>query len=72
MNFTTLREKYKNFIYKKFEINEDEQSIKIQYFFEIPGLTEFTPTIQIMKKNIKYKTIKDEYVKNIVFNLGIV
>lgn len=72
MNFTELREKYKTFIYKDFEITEDKESITIQYYFEIPGLAEFTPTIQIMKKDIKYKSIDDEYVKNIVFNLGMI
>ena len=72
MDFIALREKYKNFIYKKYEITEDEEDINIKYFFEIPEVAEFTPTIQIMKKNIKYKTIEDEYVKNIVFNLGMV
>lgn len=72
MDFINLREKYKNFIYKNFTITEDEQTIKIQYFFEIPQLAEFKPTIQIMKKNIKYKTVDEEYVKNIVFNLGMV
>lgn len=72
MNFIKLRERYKTFIYKDFEITEDKESINIRYFFEIPNLAKFEPSIQIMKKNIKYKSIDNEYVRNIVFNLGMI
>lgn len=72
MNFDTLREKYKTFIYKNFKITEDKESIDIKYYFEIPNLAKFEPSIQIMKKDIKYKSIDDEYVRNIVFNLGMI
>lgn len=72
MNFTELRKNYKEFIYKSFEITEDKESIIIRYFFEIPNLAKFEPNIQIIKKDIKYKSIDDEYVKNIVFNLGMI
>ena len=72
MNFESLRQKYKKFIYKDFKITEDKESINITYYFEIPGLTKFEPNIQIMKKNIKYKSIDNEYIRNIVFNLGMI
>lgn len=72
MDFNALREKYKTFSYKDFEITEDEESINIKYYFEIPDLAKFEPSIQIMKKHIKYKSVDNEYVKNIVFNLGMI
>jgi len=72
MNFNDLREKYKTFIYKDFDITEEEKTITIKYDFEIPNLTKFQPTIQILKKQIPYKSISNDFVRNIVFNLGMV
>lgn len=72
MDFNELRNTYKSFIYKAFEITEDKENINIKYYFEIPGLANFEPSLQILKKNIKYKTVNDEYVRNIVFNLGMI
>lgn len=70
--FNILREKYKEFIYKDFEIREENNNIIIKYFFEIPGLTKFEPTITIEKRNIKFNSIEDNLVKEMVFNLGMV
>lgn len=63
---------YPKFIYQSYEINEDDSKIIIKYFFEIPGLTTFEPTIEILKKDFKWKDIHSNKVKNIVFNLGMV
>ena len=70
--FNILREKYKEFIYKDFEIREENNNIIIKYFFEIPGLTKFEPIITIEKRNINFNSIEDALVKNMVFNLGMV
>lgn len=72
MDINHLRETYKQFIYKSYEIIEEEDKISIKYFFEIPGLTEFAPKIEILKKKFKFKDINTDIVKNIVFNLGMV
>ena len=71
-DFETLRNEYKEFIYKEYEISEDETCIKIQYRFEIPNLQIFTPTIEIEKRNIEFISIDNDAIKNIVFNIGMV
>jgi len=70
-DFEILRKKYK-FFYKSYKIEEDENSIIIKYEFEIPNLVTFQPKIEIFKKDIKFKNINSNLVKNIVFNLGMV
>lgn len=63
---------YPKFIYKSYDIREEEDKILIEYNFEIPGLTTFKPTIEILKKNFKFKSVNSNKVKNMVFNLGMV
>ena len=70
--FIEFRKKYKEFIYKKYEIIENEEEYKITYFFEIPNLKEFTPYISINKKDILNKNINQRVFKNLVFNIGMV
>lgn len=70
--FLNLREKYKEFIYNSYEIKEDSDKIEIKYEFEIPSLTKFEPKIIIQKKNIKFKTVNNDYIKYLAFNLGMV
>jgi len=71
-NFNNLRQQYKEFIYKSYEIKETETSIIIKYKFEIPNLNTFEPKIEILKKDINFKSIDSDIVRNIVFNLGMV
>lgn len=72
MDFCEVREKYPNFIYNDYKIEELEDRIVIEYDFEIEGLSKFNPRIEIIKKNFKFKNINSNIVKNIVFNLGMV
>ena len=72
MKFEELREKYDKFIYEKYEINDDWDWWNITYFFSIPWLTEFRPTIQIDKKNIKNQNIDKDFVNYLVFHIGLV
>lgn len=68
-----LRNKYTEFRYKNYSINEDEENIYIEYNFEITNLCKFNPTITIKKKNYIKEDINDNNVfKNLVFNLGLV
>lgn len=71
-NFNELRNKYDKFIYKGYNVLEDKDKIKLEYFFEIPNLSKFNPTIEIEKRNISFKTINKNYIKNIVFNIGMI
>ena len=70
--FEDLRNGYKEFIYKSYNISEDENKIKIEYFFEIPNLSIFKPTIEIEKRNIKFKRTNSDFVKKLVFNIGMI
>lgn len=70
--FIELRNKYKEFIYKSYNIQESKNSIKIEFLFEIPNLATFKPIIEIEKRNINFKNINTDFVKNIVFNLGMI
>lgn len=72
MNFLELRQKYPNFFYNSYKIEEDTEKIYIEYEFEIENLTKFNPKIEILKKEFILKDIKKDIVKNIVFNLGMV
>ena len=72
MKFEELRGKYNKFIYEKYEINDVWDWWNITYFFNIPWLTEFKPTIQIDKKNIKNKHIDKNFVNYLVFHIGLV
>lgn len=70
--FDDLRKKYKEFIYHSYDIKENGDAIIIKYEFEIPGLSKFEPQITIQKKNIKFNLIDSDFVRYIVFNLGMV
>ena len=72
MIFEELREKYDKFIYEKYEINDIWDWWNITYFFSIPWLAEFRPTIQIDKKNIKNQNIDKDFVNYLVFHIGLV
>lgn len=70
--FEELRDKYKEFIYKDYKITEDKKMIRIEYLFEIPNLSEFKPKIEIEKRNINFKNVNSNFVKNLVFNIGMI
>ena len=71
--FEELRERHKEFIYKDYEINDTNEYISIKYYFEIPNLSKFEPEIKILKKDIGFREdINSEFVKNIVFNMGMI
>ena len=70
--FEDLRNKYKEFIYEKYEIIENNNDYEIIFHFNIPGLTEFKPKIIIEKENITNKNINKEFLEYLVFNIGLV
>ena len=69
--FLYLREKYNTFIYEDYEILEDNEEFILKFYFNIVGLVKFAPTVKILKKNLKFKSINNT-LKNIAFNLGMV
>ncbi|NLC96449.1 MAG: hypothetical protein GX675_02635 [Erysipelotrichaceae bacterium] len=71
MEFSELRKMYPTFIYHGYDIEENEESIKIIYNFEISGLSSFNPVWNIKKKDNKiYSELK--IFKESVFSLGMV
>ena len=72
MKFEELRKKHNKFIYEKYEIDDEWDWLNITYFFDIPGLTEFRPSIKIDKKNIKNQNIDSDFVDYLVFHVGLV
>lgn len=70
--FVKFRSMYKEFIYHSYEIKESKDSIEIKYEFEIPNLSKFQPKITIQKKNIKFESVNNDYIRYIAFNLGMV
>ena len=72
MDFNELRNTYKKFVYKDYEIIDADDKIIIKYYFEIPGLTKFEPSIEMLKKNFIIENINTKFTENLVFNLGMV
>ena len=70
--FLDFRNKYKNFIYDKYDINYDEENMIIKYYFEIEGLETFNPSIKINKKYIKNNNINNNMLNYLVFHIGLV
>ena len=70
--FEDLRNKYKEFIYEKYEIKEREKEYEIIFHFNIPNLTTFEPKIIIEKKHITNENINKEFIDYLVFNIGLV
>lgn len=68
--FIEFREKYKDFIYKKFSY-EIKDKLEIKYYFEIPGLIEFTPEIKIPKEVI-INEIDKEYLEYLIGQIGLI
>ena len=70
--FEDLRNKYKEFIYEKYEIIENNNEYEIKFYFNIPNLTTFEPKIIIKKENITNKNINKDFLKYLIFNIGLV
>ena len=70
--FEDLRNKYKDFIFEKYEIIESINEYEIIFHFNIPNLTTFEPKIIIEKKHITNKNINKEFLEYLIFNIGLV
>ena len=63
--------KYDTFIYDHYEIEDLKNSIKITYYFDIPNLEKFTPTIEIPKKEEKSVLATNAIYKNFICLLWV-
>ena len=65
------REKYPDFYYRAYNVEEDEREVRISYEFEIEGLAKFSPSWVFYKRNSE--SVSDSVTfKNLVFSLGLV
>lgn len=69
-SFDELRNKYKSFVYKNFEVKDESDKYVLKFYFEIPGLESFNPSIEIEKKD--FKNTDKKTIENIAFNIGLV
>lgn len=72
LKFEQYRKEYKEFIYNSYSLTEDEEAIYLQYDFQIPKLTSFSPKLRILKKKMKFKSIDSEQARNMAFNIGLI
>ena len=72
VQFNEYRNKYKEFYYNSFSLTEDNDAIYLEYDFEIPGLSKFSPKLKILKKNMNFKSIDSVQAKNMAFNIGMI
>lgn len=68
--YKKLREKFPQFIYKKYLVFWKGKDLVLTYFFEIPPKFEFKTKILIEK--VPKIDLKDKTLSNLVFNLGLV
>lgn len=70
--FKEYRLQYPEFIFERFTIDEDIDNLTITYYFNIPGLTEFTPKIIIPKLPLNQDNINNKFMEYLVFHVGLV
>ncbi|MBR5800877.1 MAG: hypothetical protein IKY23_12550 [Lachnospiraceae bacterium] len=66
--FEEYRKKYPEFIYRDYELEKEEGMYTVRYFFEIPGLCEFTPKWSFPFE----REVDEEVLRALVFQLGMV
>ena len=72
MTYKEIKDKYTKFIYDKYEIIDEPNTLKIKYYFEIPGLSKFNPTLEIPKRCIKNEDIDNNILNEMIFDIGMV
>lgn len=69
MNFDDLRKKYEKIIYEKYDIELKDNYCFITYYFDIPSLASFTPTIKIPVSN---NNIDQDTLEYLIFHVGLI
>ena len=71
MKFNELRTNYPTFIYKDYQLETIDNTLRISFTFEISNLTTFNPYIEIPLNNITIN-INDPYIKYLSFHIGLI
>lgn len=72
MRYEDLKEKYPQFIYRGFEIDDIDDELVIRFDFETVGLTTFHPVTRINKRDIKNDNLSKEFLHELVFHIGLI
>lgn len=73
LQYEQLRKDYPLFQYKGYQLEEEEEDIRITYYFEIPGLSSFAPVWKFPKAGHKLENLKENGTfLALVFSLGMV
>ena len=70
--FLELREKYPDFIYDSYKIDDIDNSYLITFYFVIPNLVKFNPTLRIDKKYITNEELDKNFINYLVFHIGLI
>ena len=70
--YTKLRAEYPEFIYSGYNITEFDDSLKFEFHFIIPGLSEFKPCWSLKKITSFDMAADDKKLNELVFSLGMV
>ncbi len=68
--FLNLRSQYPNFYYHSLNVTEEKEYYQITYFFSIPLLAEFHPSIKIYKEKIVNQN--KDYIDYLAYQIGLV
>ena len=66
-----LRNKYPEFVFESFKVEQDFSGISIQYVYKL-GEHIFTPSVKIPAESIRNQEINDEFLEYLCFNFGII
>lgn len=70
--YEQFRNTYPVFLYKRYQIEESDEAVRLQFFFEIEGLAEFAPVwVFPKKKPMPYPVEGNATFEKLVFALGM-
>lgn len=71
--FKQFRKQYPEFIYKSYELSQQDDMLVVRYYFEITGLEQFTPSWKFPLNGYTLEELKkDAKFINMIFSLGMV
>lgn len=70
--YQKFRKEFPRFIYDRYELEESADSLKIRYWFQIPGLSSFCPEWTFPKTEGEKCWSEDPLIREMIFSLGMV
>lgn len=70
--YEELRSRYPRFVYKSYEVQENDQELQVTYHFEIEGLASFAPRWTFPKSGNPGNDQEDSLMQDMLFSLGMV